>query len=79
MICTQPGAVISMKILVERGAVTPVWVMLKDSVRAKHRPAALLVAQKDAGEAASEFLGDLPQSQALPRASGKLNQILVTV
>jgi len=70
---------ISMKVLVERNAIAPVWVMLKDSVSAKHRSAALLVAQKDAGEAVCEFLGDLPQSQALPRASGKLNQILVTV
>src|SRR5215470_14072483 len=62
----DPCACISMKVLVERNGITPVRVILKDSVSAKHGPVALPVPQKDAREAACEFLCDLPQGQALP-------------
>src|SRR5215469_183722 len=59
-------ACISMKVLVERNGITPVWVALKHRVAAKHRSAALLVPQKDAREAACEFPCDLLQGHVLP-------------
>src|SRR6266849_6928477 len=76
---TDPCTCISMKVLVERNSITPVRVALKHRVGAKHGPAALLVPQKDTGEAACELLCDLPQGQLCASAGGILHQVLVAV
>src|SRR5260221_10413063 len=74
---TDPCTCISMKVLVERNGIAPVRVALKHRVGAKHGPAALLVPQKDTGEAACELLCDLPQGQFRASAGGILHQVLV--
>src|SRR5258708_12287253 len=69
---TDPCTCISMKVLVERNSITPVRVALKHRVGAKHGPAALLVPQKDTGEAACGLLCDLPQGQLRASAAAIL-------
>src|SRR5260221_4879714 len=71
---TDPCTCISMKVLVERNGIAPVRVALKHRVGAKHGPAALLVPQKDTGEAACELLCDLPQGQLRASAGGILHR-----
>src|SRR5215510_4682627 len=57
----EAGAVVAMKVLVEREVIAPVRVLLKRAGTPVDRPPAMVVPQKDAGQPAIDLLGDLIQ------------------
>src|SRR5208337_2670472 len=58
---SEPGAVISMEILVEQDVVAPVRVGLEFLRSTVDRPPATLVAQEDAGQPVRDLLGHLEE------------------
>src|SRR5262245_11403816 len=60
---TEASTVVAVKVFVERQVIAPVRVLLKLAGASVDRPPTLVVAQKDAGQAARELLGDLIQGQ----------------
>jgi hypothetical protein len=76
---TYSGPVIPVKVLMKWDMIAPVFVVLEDYVAAKHRTLTLFITQKDACEAAREFISNLPQCHLRPRAGRKFYQEIVTV
>src|SRR5262245_22663655 len=61
MASPQPGAVVTMEILVKLNQIAPVLVLLELPHSTVHRSAAVLAFEKYAGQTPREFLGDLIQ------------------
>src|SRR6478672_13228687 len=65
----KTGAIIPVKIFVERNQVSPVSVRLKLLVSAKHWSSAIVVEQKDSGKTARDSRGHFPERHHLTRTS----------
>src|SRR5262245_1513098 len=63
----QARPVVAVEVFVELQVIAPVRVLLELAGPAEHRPPPLPVAQKDAGQASGQFLGDLVKVHLPPR------------
>src|SRR4030095_2200973 len=59
MACTEARTVVALEVLVEQEVVAPVRIGLEHPRVAIHRPACVIVAKKDAAEAACNLFGDV--------------------
>src|SRR6266851_2044994 len=74
------GAIVSMKIFMEQDQVLPVRIVIENLGATRHRPAAILAAQKDTDEPARNLSGHLPQICFLAGTGGALHfEILAIV
>src|SRR5215467_5080445 len=79
MASTEAGAVVAMKVLVERQVITPVWVFLKRAGTPVDWPPAMVVPQKHADQPALDLLGDLIQIHLSARARGTFDREITAV
>src|SRR5262245_38953672 len=75
----ETSPVVTVEVLIEQDEIAPVRVLLKLPRPAIDRPSASLVFQKDAGEPAPEFLGDLVQVHLPSRACWTFNRERIAV
>src|SRR5215471_10677381 len=75
----EAGAVVAVKVLVERQVITPVWVLLKRAGTPVDWPSAMVVPQKDADQPALDLLGDLIQIHLSARARGTFDREIIAV
>ena len=76
---TEPRAVVTMEVFVEKEVVAPVEIGLKFLRAAVNRPAAVPVDQKDPAEAVRDFLGDFEKVHHFPRPGGTLDFEVVSI
>src|SRR5262249_32655272 len=72
--CAKAGAVVAMKELMERDVVAPVGVALDVLVVAEHRPTAVTIAQKDAGQSPGKPFGNFGERLLNPGAGRVLQR-----
>src|SRR5262245_43915652 len=72
------GAVVAVKVFVERNQIAPMRVALKFLRAAEDRPPALFVPQENSRQALGDFAGDLPQIQIDSRSSGIFDLEVIT-
>src|SRR5712664_2622830 len=73
MACADPGAVVAVKVFVEKDEVAPVRVALKKLGAARYGPAAFRIAEKNMNEPPGNFRGDLPEIGFAAGMRGALN------
>ena len=61
MACADPGAVVTMKILVKQDEIPPVWIALKEFLSSGHRAPSILSPQENMSEPPGNLRGYLPQ------------------
>ena len=61
MACTDPGAVVAMKIFVKQQVVPPVRISLKQLRRTEHGTPSVVVAKEDADEPPGQLCRHLPE------------------
>ena len=71
------GAVVAMEIFVKRNEITPMGIGLKPFGAAEYRPAAMLIAEKYAGEPLRYLTGDIPEGHELTGARRALEFVFV--
>src|SRR5438067_897565 len=76
---SQPGAVVSMEVLVEEHEIFPIWVGLKQRVAAMRWTASVGIEQEQARETIGELTRHLPKIEKVAGACGTLDLHSLTV
>src|SRR5215831_15309997 len=79
MASTEAGAIVAMKVLVEREVIAPMWILLKRAGTPVDWPPAMIVPQKHADQPALDLLGDLIQIHLSARARGTFDREITAV